>query len=248
MVDTKSSSRNSAANNKNVSDHQLEKMAFVHISQMGGMVGGFSAVSNSQYIARTGLIQISKEETNGVLHQLQEGHTNTSALFDYLAKNADLLNHQETAEIKEQDLNLREYYPPKTLLCYLKTSKENSVCKYFEKDDISNAVRDFLNKAQTLIDQTSLSIAESGLYVRAQCIADWEGRFIKPKLVLEYVDLIAEGKLRNIIENEMSFVRVDMEAKNDTETEKLSFIPDKPFYIQISKDMYLLITYQYKHP
>ena len=49
------------------------KVPFIHVSRIGGMVGGFTAIAQSKYIGSGGLVQISKEETNGVLHMLEQG-------------------------------------------------------------------------------------------------------------------------------------------------------------------------------
>ena len=76
---------------------ELEKLVqFVFTSQIGGMVGGFSAISNSTYISLSGLIQVSKEDTNGVLHKLMIAHTDTCKLFKDIASKVDFTANEKT--------------------------------------------------------------------------------------------------------------------------------------------------------
>lgn len=224
----------------------LEKVPFVFISKIGGMVGGFSAISNSQYIGSTGLIQVSREETNGVLHLLKQGHANTRAIFEYLNENSDILQYKSKTEIPKQDYDLTEYYPPKTLLCYFSHEHNNICCHYFNENEITDAVRDFLNEAQKLVDQQELSLAEAGMYVRAQFIPDAKRSFVKPDIKFKNI-YVATKQIHTILENQMSLIRVgDMSATYEL-SEKLSFLPNKPLYIQIGKDVYLFITYRYEN-
>lgn len=221
-----------------------ETLPFVYVSKIGGMVGGFTATSNSQYISSSGLVQASKEETNGILHMLRFGHIDTSAFFNDLEKNYKSLLPKKKPSLHQKTPELSEYYAPQTLVCYLVSAQDNVACHYYGKDEIADAIRDFMNKIEKIIDKTELSMAKAGLYVRAQRIPKTELSFTTPDIKLQ--DLTDNQILSSILENEMALVRIDEETAKAELANKITLLPDKPIYIQISDRLYLLITYRYK--
>lgn len=221
-----------------------EILPFAYVSKIGGMVGGFSATSNSQYINSSGLVQVSKEETNGILHMLRFGHIDTSAFFNDLAKKYKPLLPKKKPPMHDKALELSEYYAPQTLVCYLVSAKDNVACHYYGKDEITDAIRDFMNKMEKIIDKSELSMAKAGLYVRAQRIPKTELSFTTPDIKLQ--DLTDNQILSSILENEMALVRIDEETAKAELADKITLLPDKPIYIQIGDRLYLLITYRYK--
>ncbi len=223
-----------------------QAVPFAYVSKIGGMIGGFTATSNSLYIGGTGLVQVSKEETNGVLHMLRIGHADIRAFFDDLARNCKLLLPKRKSAEQGQAFELSEYYPPQTLVCYSVPAQGNVICNYYGKDETTEVVRDFVNKVKKIIAQAELSLAEAGLYIRAQRIPEPDLSFIEPDLKLQHFNLTANKRLLSILENEMALVRVGEETATVVLANKIRLMPDKPVYIQIGERVYLLITDRYK--
>lgn len=223
-----------------------EVVPFAYVSKIGGMVGGFTATSNSQYINSSGLVQVSKEETNGVLHMLKIGHADTRAFFDDLARDCKLLLPKRKSAERDQAHELSEYYPPKTLVCYSVPSQGNVICNSYGINETTDALKNFVNKAEKIIIQSALALAEAGLYARAQRIPEADLNFITPDVKLEHSDIAANKRLVSILKNEMALIRIGEEAATVVLANKITLLPDKPIYIQIGKRVYLLITYRYK--
>lgn len=222
----------------------IEAGRFVYVSEIGGMVGGFTATSNSRYIGGTGLVQVSREETNGVIHMLRMGHADTEGFLRELAEGCKLRPPERNSAQQGEPLEVSEYYPPETLVCYL-TPSHHYVIYSFKGKEVTDVVRGFVNQAAEFVARSELSSVKPGLYVRAQRILESDAKIVKPDVVLERSELAANKKLLSILENEMALVRVGQETDRGVLRGKITFLPDKPIHIQIEDYLYLVTTYRY---
>jgi hypothetical protein len=218
---------------------------FAYVSQIGGMVGGSTAVNNSQYVGITGLVQISREETNGVLHLLQIGHTDTKAFFDDVGLKSNFIKQKNRSVEQGRGLEVSEYYAPKTFLCYSGPPKGDFKYSYYRKNELTDDAKAFVNKVDKIIAELELSCAKKGLYARAQRIPDPELNFIEPDIYLQDISLSAKHMLHRIIENEMALIRIGEETEAIRLENDHKLIPDRPIYVQTGNLIYLIITYRF---
>lgn len=234
--------RDSAFSETGISDKVVH---FAFISEIGGMVGGFSAISNSKYISRSGLIQVSKEETNGVLHELMTGHTDTSVFFENITKDSNFCPRMEKSVVDQNSNEVSEYYPPKTLMAYFFYGEKNVPCEYYGEVANTEAAKSFVNRVLDLTAKTKLYHATPGLYVRAQRILASNLNLIKFDLELEPSDLISFPILNKIFEITMALVRVREKDGRAVIADKIVIKAGDPIHIRIGKEAYLLFPYRY---
>ena len=224
---------------------ELEKLIqFVFTSQIGGMVGGFSAFSNSTYISLSGLIQVGKEETNGVLHTLMIAHTDTSKLFKDIASNVDFTQMKKPLTDNKNNV-LSEYYPPKKLLAYFFQRDNEPIYEYFGEAECPKSCKKFLEKVSDFAAKTTLHYANPGLYVRAQRVPASNLQLIKFDLELERSDLLSFPTLNKILQNEMALVRIYEKNGGAIIADSIVIKPGDPIHTRIGKDAYLIFPYYY---
>lgn len=221
-----------------------ELVQFVFTSQIGGMVGGFSAISNSTYISLSGLIQVSKEETNGVLHTLMIAHTDTSKLFKDIASNVDFTQMKKPITDNKNNV-LSEYYPPRKLLAYFFQRENEPIYEYFGEAKYPKSCKKFLEKVSDFAAKTTLHYANPGLYVRAQRVPASNIQLIKFDLELERSDLLSFPTLNKILQNEMAMVRIYQKNGRAVIADNIVIKAGDPIYTRIGKDAYLIFPYHY---
>ena len=223
-----------------------EKARYIHVSRVGGMVGGFSATSDSKYFGPRGLVQISKEETSGVLHMLKQGQLDTSAFFNELFIKADDFAPQKSlAEEVEDNIEVSEYYPPQITICLSIPKANVAYCNSYKEVEDNGIVTDLMKKIDETASTSELSPAESGLYLRAQRIHDPELYFIKADIKVPDLLSINNRRLRKAIENEMALIKMAEITDTVMKAGSIELRPDRPVYIQIGKEVYLLTSYTY---
>lgn len=226
---------------------ELEKLVqFVFTSQIGGMVGGFSAFSNSTYISLSGLIQVSKEETNGILHTLMIAHTDTSKLFNDIASNVDFTQMKKPL-IDNKNNVLLEYHPPKKLLAYFFKRENESIYVYFGEAKYPKSCKKFLEKVSDFAAKNTLHYAKPGLYVRAHRVPAPNLQLIKFDLELERSDLISFPTLNTILQNEMALVRIYKKNGRAVLSDNIMIKSGVPIHTKIGKDAYIIFPYHYDH-
>jgi hypothetical protein len=218
---------------------------FVFISQIGGMVGGSSAISNSQYISSSGLIQFSTEETNGVLHTLMIGHSDESKFFKNMAKDPNICPRMKKPLTDKQNEKLSEYYPPITIVAYSFHGGNNVACEYFGEVLNTEVVENFVNQASDIIAKTKLYPAAPGLYVRATRLLGSNLNLIKFDLELECSDLLSFATLNEMLENKMALVRVGEKNGRAVISDNVVIKAGNPVHIRIGKKAYLIFPYHY---
>jgi len=216
----------------------------VYISQIGGMVGSFSTISYSKYIGSTGIVQVSKEENNGVIHSFKVGHINKTKLSNKTINNYITLKRKANISKADSPIELTEYYSPKTMICIL--APQNVICDYYEKSKIPEFAKAPINLVENIAAHSSLSQAKPGLYVRAQQIPDAKENFIQADARLEALDCETNKALCEIIKNEMALIRVSEERAPFELTDNIKLEVNKPFYIEINEIVYLFNIYSYK--
>ena len=218
---------------------------FVFSSQIGGMVGGFSAISNSTYISLSGLIQVSKEETNGVLHTLMIAHTDTSKLFKDISSNVDFSQMKDPLT-KNRNNSLSEYYPPQKLLAYFFQRENETVYKYFGEANYPESCKKIFEKVSDFAANTTLHYADPGLYVRAHRVAAANLQLIEFDLELEPSDLLSLPTLNKILQNEMALVRTHEKNGRALLADNIMIKSGDPIHIRIGKDVYIIFPYYYR--
>lgn len=217
---------------------------FAFISKIGAMVGGSSAVSNSRYISRSGLIQVSKEENNGAIHTLMTGYTDTGVFFENIV-NPNLCPRLENPDgVKKSDI-VSEYYPPTTLIAYSFFGDNNVTCEYFGEVVNTDLVKNFVDQATDLIAKTKLYPATPGLYVRATRLLTSNLNLIKFDLKLKRSDLLSFVTLNKMLENKMAMVRVREKNGRAVIADDIVIKAGDPIHIRIGKEAYLLFPYHY---
>jgi hypothetical protein len=218
---------------------------YIFVSEVGGMVAGFSATSHSKHISSSGLIQVSKEETNGVLHTLMTGHTDTSVFFENLAKDSNLCLQMEKPLTGKKSNMVSEYYPPGTLVAYYYSRGNSAICEYYGKVECTEVVKNLGDRVLDLVAKTRLYSAIPGLYVRAQRICALNLNLIKFDLELERSDPLSYATLNKILENEMALVRVREKNGRAVLTDNIVLKAGNPIHIRIGKCAYLIFPYRY---
>jgi hypothetical protein len=218
---------------------------FAFISEIGGMVGGFSAISNSKYISRSGLIQVSREETNGVLHALMTGHTDTSVFFKNIAEDSNFCPRMEKSVVDQNSNIVSEYYPPKTLMAYFFYGGNNVACEYYGEVPNTEVAKSFVNKVLDLTAKTKLYPATPGLYVRAHRILASNLNLIEFDLELDRSDLLSFPILNKISEVQMALVRVGEKDGKAVIADNIVIKAGDPIHIRIGKVAYLVFPYRY---
>lgn len=227
------------------SDTSDKLVQFAFISQIGEMVGGFSAISNSNYISRSGLIQVSKEETNGILHTLMIGQTDSSVFFENLAKDPNFCSQMEKPLTDKNSNTVSEYYPPKTVVAYSYYGRDNIICEYYGEFESPEVEKIFLDKILDLAAKASLHAAEPGLYVRAQRNLVSSLDFIKFDLELELYEALNYVTLQKLIQNEMALIRVLEKNGKAILADNIMLEAGYPVHIRIGKRAYLIFPYRY---
>jgi hypothetical protein len=240
--------------NQNLKDHEalacanaqeLEKVVpFVFTSQIGGMVAGFSAMSNSTYISLSGLVQVSKEETNGILHTFLVAHTDTSKLFQDIGGKMDFTQMRKPVADNKNDV-LSEYYPPKRFFAYFLKREDGFFYEYFEETNCPDSCKKFVEKISDFSAKTTLHYAKPGLYVRAQRVNTSNLQLISFDLELERSDLLSFPTLNKILQNEMALVQVHKKQDRAILDGNIMVKAGDPVHARIGKDVYLIFPYRY---
>jgi hypothetical protein len=216
---------------------------FAFISNIGGMVGGLSAISNSTYISRSGLVQVSKEDTNGVLHTLMVAQTDTSEVFKDISRAGDFTKIGK-ANTDKKDNVLSEYYPPTKFVSYFYEGDSGSVHEYFGYDEHTGFAKKISDNISDFVAKTKLHSANLGIYVRAQRLPNKNLHFIKFDLVLEPDDLISFPILTSILENEMAMVGIPEKNGDARLDNNIVIRPGYNLHIRVGQKAYVVFTYQ----
>lgn len=229
-------------------DQEIENLVqFIYTSHIGGMVGGSYAVSNSTYISISGLIQVSQEETNGILHSLLIAHTDTRKLFQDLTINYDS-SQIERPQTNDRNNEVSEYYPPKKILAFFFQKGSNSIYEYYDNCKTSLSCYKFFEVLSDFTAKTTLRYANPGLYVRAQRLPASNIQFIKFDLELHRSDLQSLPTLNKILQNEMALVQIIIKNGRAVLTDNVEIKAGQPIHIRIGKDAYLIFPYYYDPP
>ena len=227
-------------------EETLEKMhEFVFISEIGAMVGGSTAISNSKYISISGLIQVSKEENNGTIHNLMTGYGNTNEFFRDLSEDFDSCPKWNMDEKGKKPGLVTEYYPPTTLMAYSFLGHDNLVCKYFGEVSNNETAGKFINRVSAFVTRTELTSAPFGLYIRASHIINPKLNLIKFDLELKRSELSSYDKLNQVIKNQMAMVRVGNKNQLTLIADNVAIIPGKPIHVRIGNNAYLIFPYNF---
>ena len=224
----------------------LEVVQFTFVSHIGGMVGGRSAIADSMYISRSGLVQVSKEDTNGILHSLMISHTDTGQLFQEITKIAQLTESKKD-DTENNNVVLPEYFQPKTIAAYLLNGVKSYIYKYFEEPEHSRIGRKVIDIISHFVANKELFPASSGLYVRSQRVITSDLHLIKFDLVLEHSDLLSFKLLKNILENEMALVHIHENNGNSVLAKNVVIRAGNPLHIRIGREVYLIFPFRYNH-
>ena len=223
-----------------------EKAAqFVFVSKIGAMVGGSSAVSSSQYISDSGFVQVSKEETNGVLHSLMSGSTDSSVFFENVAKAFETCPQMKGPHSAQENGTVTEYYSPTTYISYTFFRGNNEVCEYNGEVSNSDLVKKFINQVSDFVAETKLSPAAPGLYVRTNRNPAANLNLIAFDLELKRSDLPSFGKLKQMLANKMAMIRVREKKSRAKIANNLVIQAGNPVHLKIGKEAYLLFPYRY---
>jgi hypothetical protein len=234
--------KHSVSSSDEISDKAVQ---FVFISEIGAMVGGSSAVSNSKYISESGLVQVSKEETNGVLHTLMTGLTDTSVFFENIGKGSNACPQMESPNTAKESGNVTEYYPPTTYIAYSFFSGSNEVCEYIGEVSNSDLVKNFVDQVSDLVAGTKLSPDSPGLYVRTSRNPTSNLNLIAFDLQLKRSDLPSFVKLNQMIANEMAMIRVREKNGRAVIAGDFTIQAGDPVHLIIGKEAYLLFPFRY---
>jgi hypothetical protein len=208
------------------------------------MVGGFSAMSNSTYISLSGLVQVSKEETNGLLHTLMVAYTDTNKLFKDIVGKVDFAQLRKRVADNKND-ELSEYYPPKKLFAYFFKVDNGFLSDYFEDANCPDSCKKLFETISDFSAKTTLHYAKPGLYVRAQRVHTSNEQLIKFDLELERSDLLFFPTLNKILHNEMALVQVHKKQDRTVLAGNIIVNAGDPIHARIGEDVYLIFPYRY---
>lgn len=222
----------------------VKVVPFAFVSHIGGMVGGRSAVADTIYVSHSGLIQISKEDTDGVLHSLMIAHADTSKLFEEIIKNSESTTMKKLAN-KKRKIELPEYYPPHTVVAYFADGGKGSVYEYFEEAEYSEEGKKFIDIISQFVAKKEITHASPGLYMRSQRDLTSDLHLIKFDLELEQSDLLSLELLKNILENEMALIHIHGSNENPVLTKNVVIKAGNPLHIKLGRQAYLIFPYRY---
>lgn len=245
-----------AGNSKNNKGRSVDdEIAFVYVSRAGGMVGGKSADSTSYYLNANGFFQYSETQTDGVMHVLEEGDDDSRSFFTEAER--CLLDHPRVFLDEEkpgpegkdegQNLELREYYPPQTEVCYVSPQLPDIVCKYFPDAELPGPVRELVARIEGFYASADLERSNPGLYARAQRMPQEEIEYIVPDLIINSPGTCSEGILADLLQKEMRLVRIGGEDDTVSIHESLTLHKGKAAYVQFGETVFLLMTYSYEN-
>ena len=217
---------------------------FVFMSDIGGMVGGSSSISNSTYVSRSGLVQVSKEESNGVLHTLMMSQADTNELFNYVAKSCGL-DDSKKPNVNSEDDVLSEYYPPTRFIAYFFLDAYGSFYDYGNQAGQPKLGKVLENSVSRLLAKTTLYSAKSGLYVRAQRLSAENLHLIGFDLTLDPSELSSYPKLKRILANEMAMVEIPENSGAATLDNVVALRPGNNLHIRLGGRPYVIFTYRY---
>ena len=222
----------------------LTLVPFAFISKIGGMVGGHSAVADSTYLSRSGLIQVSREDTSGVLLSLVTAQTDTGNILEELA--ASLGSPEaKTPPTDSTNVELPEYYAPQTVVAYFLHGKKGSVHEFVGEAGQATARQRFFDEISRFIATHKLSPAAPGLYVRAQRLPTSDLQLIKFDLECEESDLLSFTTLKQILENQMALLRVQEVDGSPLLARNVALKAGNPLHIRVGKQAHLIVPYRY---
>ena len=217
-----------------------EKAQFIFISQVGGMIGGSSASSTSLYISRSGLIQSSKEETDGELHSFTAGNTDSNIFFNAIGKDKDICSRITESSFHEEHNLVSEYYPEETYVSCSFYTEDSKLCDYVGVVNKTDTIKNIIDHASILFSQAKASPAHPGLYVRATKLANME--FIHFDLELESSDVPSFPIVMKLIESRTALILVTEEDEFKL-TDTIVLKAGIPVHVRAGNEAYLLFPY-----
>lgn len=219
---------------------------FIYLTKTGGMRGSGSALSDTVYIGRNGSVQVSREETSGVLHSIRTVVTDTASFFTEFESFISSMERKHKSGSIETDGMVSEYYPPQITLCYAVNGEESS-CFTETESRLSVHVRKIMDMVDRKIQQAELLPGPAGLYIRSQQMPESFIEYVKPDIRLIRVDDVSDEKARSSVLEMMSFVYAGRTAEKIMISENVSLIPGRPVYLLTGDNhLYLLTAYSYR--
>lgn len=215
--------------------------AFVFLSEVGGLVGGLSTQATSWYVGSDGLVQVSRETTDGRLLSLCEGHADGPALAEIAATLPSAMP-EKARRPAPADL-VSEYYPPHVSIAYRLAGRDEFAEEY-DPELVRTHLAAFERRLEDVAGRTARSLAKPGLYARAQRLVRFDPNIGKldGKLTVERSrslprlasTLAAERALVFLAEGKDAAVLFDGAAVS----------PDHPLHLQIGSRYFLILAYR----
>jgi hypothetical protein len=218
-----------------------EIIPFVYVSNLGGMVGGSPATSQSYYVNRAGMVQRSEETTDGSLQRLQEGLLRDDASLGGLFRFRFPAETAPSAGKSGAHLELSEYFPPRVVVGYAAPSGEYALRSY-GADEMSASVQEFVKATTSSVEGSELVDARAGLYVRAQRLPSFDPHIQAPDVLLETVG--SSSELLRVLQNEMALIRVGDPDTSFSLSEDIEVKPGQPAHIQFGEIYFRIIAYR----
>ena len=218
---------------------EVERKAFVHVEKVGGMVGGHTAVSDARHVGLGGLVQVTREETDGRLHLLRQGQVDAQSLFESLAHGDPL----PAPQVPEGPVEDSEYYPPSITITRFIPAHGYRV--FSVEGEPPSGARAVVDRVWTLADAAEVAPAEPGLYVRAYRIPPKDEESSTPDVVVPVARVNGDPKLRRVLEEEMALVRVGGEKDMVVLGQSFTIIPGRPVHFQVAERRYVMFAFRY---
>ncbi len=222
-------------------DTAISATPFVFVSLVGAKVGGRPASSESFYVGRDGLVQVSEESTDGVLHRLRQGQLDTESFFDGLSQVVPSDSADAVDGSAESD-ELPEFFPPAVVLAYAAPSGEFLMTEY-RQDHLPERVASFVAQVTALGEQPDLVDAEPGLYARAQRHLVFDPSIETPDLVLDEEEAANAAPLSTMLRRETAFIRLGAVDEEVVLAGSISLLPDRSVQVQVGQIVYLVMAY-----
>jgi len=204
------------------------------------MVGGSSARSCTAYVADSGLLQASDEETDGTLHDLRSGRGDARALLRELP-----LQLPSRPAGQRPPPPVPEYYSPKLAITWLAGSGGYRSA-VFETSDVPRKIADFAGRVKSAVRKGDLPRASPGLYARARRQLDFDPEIESPHATLSSREVSSLPLLSDLIAREMSLVRLGPPGLPAALTKDLQISPGRAFRIRVGNLVYLIQAYELK--
>lgn len=216
---------------------------FVFVSLVEAKVGGRPASSESYYVGHDGLVQVSEESTDGVVHRLRHGQMDTEPFFENLSQ----LHSTDSAEPGDNSAEpdeLPEFFPPTVVLAYAAPSGEFLTFEY-QQDQPPQPAASLVARITALGERQGLVDAEPGLFARARRQSAFDPNIETPDLVLDE-EAATKDPVSTMLRRETAFIRLGAADDEVVLAESVSLLPDRSVQVQVGQIVYLLMAYVHR--